>query len=106
MLASLHVNTDSMAKRYEGLFHHDQYLYLPGPVLDSLKKLAVGFFNQSVMTARYRTELPLAMDAKLPPANDSAKPLCAELERLLRDLEEFKGHLYDFRSRFPENWHI
>lgn len=105
-LASLHVNSDSIARRYEGLFHHDQYLYLPGPVLGSLKKLAVGFFNQSVMTEFLRAALPLAMNEKLPAASDSAKPLCAELEILLGDLEELKSHLYDFRSTFPKNWHI
>lgn len=105
-IASLHVNSISMAKRYEGLFQHDQYLFLPGPVLDSLKKLAVGFFNQSVMSEVLQAELSSSINTKLPASMVSAKPLCEELERLLADLEVLKDKLYEFRSTFPRNWHV
>ncbi len=105
-LASMHVNTESMAKRYEELFQHDMYLFLPGPVLDSLKKLAVGFFNQSVMSEVLQSELCLSMHAKLPTNMPSAKPLCDELDRLTADLELLMNQLYNFRSTFPANWNI
>ena len=105
-LASMHINAESMASRYEGLFQHDLYVFLPGPVLDALKKLAVGFFNQSVMSEVLQSELRSAMHVSLPANMASVKPLCDELDRLATDLELLKDKLYEFRSTFPANWHI
>lgn len=105
-LASMHINAESMARRYEGLFLHDLYVFLPRQVLDSLKKLAIGFFNQSVMSEVLQSELSLAMHINLPKNMASAKPLCAELDRLTGDLALLKDTLYEYRSSFPANWHI
>lgn len=105
-VASLYVNSESMARRYEGLFHQEQYLYLPGSVLDSLKKLAAGFFTQSVMTEYLRATLPQSVNVSIPANLKSSQPICMELDKLVGELEDLKDKLYKFRSTFPQYWHI
>ncbi len=105
-LASMHINAEAMERRYEGLFQHDLYVFLPGPILDLLKKLAVGFFNQSVMSAVLQSEVSSPVHLKFPANMASAKPICDELDRLMDDLKLLQDKLFEFRSTFPASWHI
>ncbi len=105
-IAALFVNSDAIARRYEGLFVQEQYLFLPGPAIDIMKRLAVGFFNINVMTEYLRSSLTALPHTPLPADLESAKPLCAQLDVLHADLEAFKDRLYEFRLSLPSNWHL
>lgn len=105
-IAALFVNADAIARRYEGLFVQEQYLYLPGPAIDTMKSLADGFFGLNVMTEYLKSLLTAAPHTSLPANLESAKPICEQLDALCRDLDTFREQLYEFRLSLPGHWHL
>lgn len=105
-IAALLVNADAINRRYEGLFMQEQYLYLPGPAIDIMKRLAGSFFGLKVMTEYLQSSLTALPRTVLPANLDSAKGLCTQLDGLLTELQAFKDKLNEFRLSLPTHWYL
>ena len=105
-MASLRINTEVMQRRHEDLHHRENYLYFSGSVLNLMNNLKVRFHNQAVMTEFIQSKLPNSMDMEIPANLESAKPLCLELDKFAKELEELKEELYKLRLNFPKYWNF
>ena len=105
-IAALFVNADAIDRRYEGLFVQEQYLYLPGPAIDIMKRLSGSFFCLKVMTEYLQSSLTAAPHTVLPANLGSAKAICTQLDDLLTELQALRVKLYEFRLSLPTHWHL
>lgn len=90
-VAPLNSNAAVIERRYEGLFLHDLYEHLPGPVLISINNLASDFFKLGYLTALLSTTQDLS---SLSTGFNEDSPVSKTFTRLLASLAELEDQLH------------